>query len=157
MLRLLLVLPTLLVTALAWAHHIDPAQRVLERPLVPNGYLTDKYASLLVEGDFDGNGVQDQAFYVAYENKRYALVVFMNNGAQTFELTQTRTLLDEGVELVTPGVYEAWCAHDGCQEKGDGPSELRLEHDAIMAISYERAAVIYHWEDGHFHRLQYAD
>ncbi|MGI9251166.1 MAG: hypothetical protein ACR2PR_08210 [Pseudohongiellaceae bacterium] len=163
MLRLFLVSSTLLITTLAWAHKVDPAEQVLERPINPDGYFTDKHAALSVEADFDGNGVLDQAFYVVDATERYALVVFMNNGTRTFELRQYSSLIDVGIELAEPGVYPSWCANDGCPDEGDGPLELRLLREGIVAgyhdpnhsWRYMPAALIYYWQDGHFHSFEH--
>ncbi|MGI9251165.1 MAG: hypothetical protein ACR2PR_08205 [Pseudohongiellaceae bacterium] len=151
--QLLLALSVLSVTALTWAHEIDPAQRVQERPLQPDGHLTDKHAALLVEGDFDGNGVLDEAFYVVNQGgNNYALVVFMNNGAQTFELKQLESLVEKGIVLAKPDVYSSACC------VGGSLPDLHLMNEGIVSWHYKyNTAVIYYWQGGHFHKFYYAD
>lgn len=153
------------------AHSIHPDNRVMERPspIFPATLGDD----LLVEADFDGNGVQDSAFYIRDEewggdHPLYTLVVYMNDGAQTFEIgsmagTGITGLSNSGILMAEPGGYANECSagpegYDYGEARCAGVTgDLQLQNPAIYSVRYEASASILYWKDGHFHRFYYAD
>lgn len=146
----------------AWcmAHDMHPDNRVLERshpiPIAPR----TRDADLLVQADFDGDGVQDRAFYVPHDGT-YRLVVQMNDGERVFEIGGTRDLANSGIRILSPGVYRNSCGpgrrHHGQKRCRGRVGEITLQRPAILHLRYESFSNIHYWSDGHFHLFHYAD
>ena len=141
------------------AHDIHPDNRVMERPSPIFPATLDE--DLLVEADFDGNGVQDSAFYIKDEEwggdySLYMLVVYMNDGEQTFEIasmvgTGITGLSNSGILVAEPGAYANSCSsgpegynygEDRCAEV---TGDLQLQNPAISSVRYEVSASILYW------------
>ena len=156
----LLALSLVLASFSCVAHGIDPSRMVLERshpiPIDPR----TRDADLLVEADFDGNGVQDKAFYVPHDGT-YRLVVYMNGGEKIFEISGITDLDNSGIRIVAPGVYRNSCGpgrhHHGQKRCQGRTGEIVLRNPAILHLRYEAFSNIHYWSDGHFHLFHYAD
>lgn len=153
--------------------HPDGMIMVRPDPVAPATAGSD----LLVEADFDGNGVQDKAFWIVHERNAMP-VAYMNEGKNAMALSGITVygygLSNLGLRLLPPGVYQSKCA----RQKPEVCSPLHLERHAIELVIYDRRETlwkragihrrhdnlpgpttvryIYYWRHGHFH-LYYLD
>jgi len=107
----------------------------------------------LVEADFDGNGIMDQA-WILFENKgtHWGLFVFLgrNNEAPiTLKLDVARGVLAQHIGIVglDPGKYETACGKGywDCQ-KGESKI-LDLKLPGIDFFTYESAHSVFYWNE----------
>lgn len=135
------------------AHGVHPDNRVTERP--NHVWPATRHGDLLVKADFDGNGVEDSAFYVLRYDE-YMLVAYMNDGAHVAELlSYGASIAKYGIKLAEPGSYRNPCApggHDHGRSRCAGVSgEVQLQNPAISAFMYESHGILLYWRDGRFH------
>ena len=135
----------------------DQMIRVAERA---TGYYAGT-KDISAKGDFDGDGVEDEAYYVR-TGKTYALIL-QRSGAEApvFLYSDLPSIVNEGVRALPPGKYVAHCAEVFARRgRRDCPDwalrELVTTHDAILAMTFEAASTVQYWDDG-LHVLYYAD
>ena len=136
----------------------DELTRVTERTTGEHAGAEDLSAT----GDFDGDGLPDEAYF-AESNGKYYLVISLS-GEQAPALKDLRaTSLDVvGVSTKPPGKYTAHCA-DRFARRGrrDCPEGVLREpvttHDAVMLFTYESAAALLFWRNGRLHTLYWVD
>ena len=135
----------------------DQMTRVAERT---TGYYAGT-KDMAAKGDFDGDGVEDEAYYVR-TGKTYALIL-QRSGAEApvFLYSDLPSIVNEGVRALPPGKYVAHCAEAFARRgRRDCPEgtlrELVTTHDAILAMTFEAASTVQYWDDG-LHVLYYAD
>ena len=129
-----------------------------------NERTTGDYAGtkdMAAKGDFDGDGVEDEAYYVR-TGKTYALIL-QRSGAEApvFLYSDLPSIVNEGVRALPPGKYTAYCAEVFARRgRRDCPEgtlrELVTTHDAILSMTFEAASTVQYW-DGGLHVLYYAD
>ena len=135
------------------AQDVHPDNRVMER-LNPIPPIT-KHEDLFVEADFDGNGVQDSAFYILRDGE-YIVAVYMNGGEYVADLwNDGKSIARYGIKVAKPGKYRNPCApggHDHGRSRCAGVSgEVQLQNPAISAFMYESHGILLYWRDGRFH------
>ena len=136
----------------------DELARVTERTIGDHIGPEDLSAT----GDFDGDGLPDEAYFVRARGTY--LLVLDRSGAEApmfldAELTSVSRI---GVRTMPPGKYTAFCAERFARRgTRDCPKrelrELDTTHDAIMRFTFESAARIVYWDDGRLYELYYAD
>ena len=132
--------------------------RVTERPVGEHAGTEDMTA----HGDFDGNGSQDEAYFVR-TNGGYALVLALSGVDELVILeADLVTLAREGIRTLPPGEYTAYCA-DRFARRGnrDCPEgvlrELLTKHDSIRFFTYEAASKVLYWDDHQLYELYWED
>ena len=106
-----------------------------------------------VEGDFDGDGISDDAWLLVNDaSKEFGVFVFLRqkNGSQRIvQLSKHKKELDQldyGISLAKPGAYETVCGKDfpGCQP--DDLKVLKLQQPGIRFFVFEGAEAVYFWD-----------
>ena len=135
----------------------DEMPRVTER--TTGDYIGTE--DMTARGDFDGDGVEDEAYFVR-TGKTYALIL-RRSGAQApvFLYSDMPSIDNYGVSALPPGRYVAHCAEMFARRgRRDCPEhvlrELVTTHDAILWIYFESAATVQYWDDG-LHVLYYSE
>ena len=98
-------------------------------------------SDLFVSGDFDGNGIRDEAFFVK-DGRAYVLCVHMNDGRDRILLSDLLRIINTGIRKSPPGVYVDACTRgvgSGC--RSDQTVEVELDTEALVLFTYESAAV----------------
>ena len=133
--------------------------RVTERPTTGEHAGTEDMST---QGDFDGNGSLDEAYFVR-TNDTYALVLALS-GVDELKIMEAEVvaLSRAGVSTLPPGKYTAHCADRFARRgKRDCPEgelrELLTEHDSVLLFTYEAAAKVLYWDDGQLYELYWAD
>ncbi len=121
---------------------------------------------MVVDGDFDGNGLTDTAKFYINENKhQYGLFAFMGQPSGETTIVNLSLLKNHdlhtrlGVSKVKLGRYETACS------KGYGrsyctstqPASITLEYDTISVITFGTSESFYYWNEGHFSPILIAD
>ncbi len=118
---------------------------------------------LTVSGDFNGDGVKDEArLCVSDDGKDMGIIVWISKGEQfaVFILGKSEFWIDSvGIELVKPGEYKTACGKGYFNCGPDEPELLKIKTDAIDYIVFERANSIFFWdtEDNNFNRIWMSD
>jgi hypothetical protein len=163
--------------SLAQANDLPPgwrlplAREMADEPLRKNS--PTRYAKVV--GDFNGDGVDDEAFLL--KSTRFsgeALWVHLSGPGGTFSwvmLSEIRwgkeyqnVKLGMGIDLIKPGVVPYACfdsaPYDDCQW-GDRKAmpKLRLQDPGIMYFRFESAASMYFWSNSkqRFLRVWFSD
>ena len=132
------------------------AQRIREDELAHQMMFTTGQ-DLSASGDFDGDGRLDEAFFTG-STGRYLLVVCLDDGKRAVKLATLQRIIGFGIRTAPPGVYVAACAHGyGNPCRPGQVSELKLHHDAIEYIRYERFSGLHYWSNGKFKRFYLSD
>ena len=132
--------------------------RVTERPTGEHAGTEDLSAT----GDFDGDGLPDEAYFAESSGKYYLVISLSGEQAPVLEGLRTTSLNITGVSKQPPGKYTAHCA-DRFARRGrrDCPEgvlrELVTTHDAVMLFNYESAAALLYWENGRLRTLYWVD
>lgn len=114
-------------------------------------------SDLFVSGDFDGNGIRDEAFFVK-DGRAYVLCVHMNDGRDRILLSDLLRIINTGIRKSPPGVYVDACTRgvgSGC--RSDQTVEVELDTEALVLFTYESAARLLYWRDGRFRTLWLSD
>ena len=131
----------------------DVSARIVERTEGEHQGTSD----LFVSGDFDGNGIRDEAFFVK-DGRAYALCVHMNDGRERIPLANLPRIINTGIRESPPGVYVDACTRgvgSGC--RSDQVVEVELDTEALVLFTYESAARLLYWRDGRFRTLWLSD
>ena len=91
----------------------DISARIVERTEGEHQGTSD----LFVSGDFDGNGIRDEAFFVK-DGRAYVLCVHMNDGRDRIPLSDLLRIINTGIRKHPPGVYVDACTRgvgSGCR------------------------------------------
>lgn len=108
---------------------------------------------LLVRGDFNGDGVIDEArLLVREDGSGLGLFAFVSQGNHTFKIY----LLDEmkgpisihamGIKKVSPGLYKTACGKGYWKCRKDEVPEITIQHDAIDYFKTESANSFFYWD-----------
>ncbi|MGD8352887.1 MAG: hypothetical protein PVJ01_01875 [Pseudomonadota bacterium] len=105
---------------------------------------------LLVLGDFNDDGVGDQArLCVTEDGKKMGIIVWISRD-QKFDvviLDQSETLLNRmGIRLVKAGEYKTACGKGYRACDPDEPEILTLKTDAIDYFTFESANSFFYWD-----------
>lgn len=131
----------------------DVSARVVERAEGEHEGTSD----LFVSGDFDGNGIRDDAFFVK-DGRAYVPCVHMNGGRERIPLDVLPRITTMGIRKSPPGVYVDACTRgvgSGC--RSDQVVEVELDTEALVLFTYESAARLLYWRDGWFRTLWLSD
>ena len=107
---------------------------------------------LSVVADFDGDNRQDEAFF-AKTRGGYAVVVCLDDGKHAVRIRDLRHVTGYGIQAAPPGLYITTCGRGiggGCY---DQPAEVELANDAIEFRIYEKASILYYWDNGAFKKV----
>lgn len=158
--RSLLALALIFVAMLCGAAWSDP------RPPWPDGWrppnssevgthrVTHAAAEghLEVRGDFNGDGLTDQAYLLVHRDGSrfalFALVAGANGKWKSEELFEDRdlaSLRNVGISLVKPGRYLTTCGKGYVPCGPDEGPYVTLIHDALDYYREESARVYYYW------------
>ena len=114
-------------------------------------------SDLFVGGDFDGNGVRDEAFFVK-DDRAYALCIHMNDGRERIPLAALQRIINTGIRKSPPGLYVDACTRgvgSGC--RSEQVVEVELDTESVVLFTYESAALLLYWRDGRFRTLWLSD
>jgi len=119
----------------------------------------EKY--LVVMGDFDGDGREDQArLLVSADGAKYALFVFLGSGASLrLDYQDANSLKTMGIDRVSPGTHKTACGKGYGDCKTGEPESLQLRNPGILYFQSESAASVYFWSvpDRAFRRVWLSD
>jgi len=108
---------------------------------------------LIVEGDFNGDGLVDRAvLLVRCEGRRFGLFAFLSSRsgqpkAYLLHEDSIELLRRIGIQLVKPGRYETACGKKYTDTCGHhNLPVIHLEHDAINYFQPESAEAYFYWD-----------
>jgi hypothetical protein len=112
----------------------------------------NKYA--LVQGDFNGDGVEDQAMLlVSKQRHALGLFVFLSQKNQTFkkflvDLIKDATQLQAmGIARVPPGRFKTACGKGYWKCKNKEAPEVSIQHEAIDYFKEESGNSYFYWDE----------
>lgn len=108
----------------------------------------------VIQGDFDGDGLADQArLQFSPRTHEAAVFVFLAKSGKTYERVQLQRLPDHaaralGLANVKAGRYATACGRSTTfQCKSDEPQQVALERDGISVFRNGGATTYYWWDD----------
>lgn len=103
---------------------------------------------LVVTGDFNGDGVQDEAFLLVNQHtQKLALFVCLTTATgcdwHRLEVMDVAFLDVKGIAKVVPGQYETACGKGYWEGGKDEPEKLSTNRDAVEFFKDESASWVY--------------
>ena len=121
----------------------------------------DRERYLVVRGDFDGDGKEDQArLLVNSDGTKHALFVFLGSGASVQLIEQdAETLKAMGIDKLEPGTYTTACGKGYWSCEPGEPESVRPSNPSILYFKAESAESAYIWSvaDRAFQRVWLSD
>ena len=118
---------------------------------------TKETGYLYVNGDFDGNGLEDIARILSnHDDSEYSIVISLqneNSRVRHYHLRiGNREILGLGIVKVEPGTYKTACGkgYGRCPETA--ATEIEIQYDALDVFMFESAAAYYYWNGTEFSR-----
>ena len=150
----------LLIAVWSWGGQAgtDELTRVTERTTGEHAGTEDLSAT----GDFDGDGLPDEAYFAESNGKYYLVISLSGEPAPVLKNLRATSLNVTGVGAQPPGKYTAYCARRFARRgRRDCPEDVLRElvttHDAVMLFTYESAAALLYWRNGRLHTLYWVD
>ncbi len=110
-------------------------------------YLPKPY---VVRADFDGNGVEDEAWLVINESgSGWKLIALMNGDKTAITLVAAEDGNPQyfGIEEVPPGEYRTACGKGHWECAADEPSVLNLKNPGFRFFKFESASTLWFWDE----------
>lgn len=109
---------------------------------------------LTVEGDFNGDGIVDEArLLVRIDGSEMGLLAFISGNERQHTVfvidkkSDIKNLKSLGIEVVHSGLYETACAKGFAECREGEPHELILHHDAINYFKHGSANMYFYWDE----------
>ena len=108
----------------------------------------------VLRGDFNGDGVVDQAMLlVPLKGRSLGLFVFLSQKNHTFKTYALDRIKDValikamGIAKVSPGQYKTACGKGYWECAKDEAPEISIQHDAIDYFKTESANSYFYWDE----------
>jgi hypothetical protein len=115
----------------------------------------DRYVA--VQGDFDGNGLPDQArLLVSLSGQRLGLFIFLQQSDLSYRRRLAFASRGEpaveafGIRKVRPGAYRTACGKGYWECRDAEPDQVVIRHDAVEFFKFESLSSYHFWD----HRLK---
>ena len=102
-----------------------------------------------VEGDFDGNGVDDEIWLVINTSSSGWQLIAILNGNESPKILVTAaegTAQTFGIEKVQPGDYKTACGKGYWECSSNEPESLSLKQPGFRFFKFESASTIWYWD-----------
>lgn len=133
-----------------------PTEREIARSRATNAAemnLTQSNQQFSVNGDFDADGLPDQAM-ILFNDRQMKFGVFLQRGAggpivRLSERLPIDMVWNYGLFVTQPGTYPTACG-EGIGEEADCQKEVTLRAPGVSLMTYEAGVETFYWTTGGF-------
>jgi hypothetical protein len=134
-----------------------------KRDLDAEWRIKDENRYARVRGDFNGDGVVDEArLVVSPDGKRLGVMVCLGDDdkdCRVLDEADRAQFSRRGISLLPPGRYETACGIGYMECQPGEPESVNIRHDAIQYFFYDSASSVFFFDDarGEFRRVWIGD
>lgn len=113
---------------------------------------TNPYHFAIAQGDFDGDGIADQAYLLVSRNEGHVgLFVTLSSKppSKPISLAQEKSpsyIQVMGISIVKPGKYRTACGKGYWDCAKGEPEEIQLDNEAVAYFKHESSSSYFYWD-----------